>query len=104
MATRLDLPSAKRIEEVLLHTPSPPPMSATFPPASMSRSSSYHGQELKRLVLKGQLVNIVLPDAIPDLEIWIEDLVSAVKSIHHYDDEDVPSVLRYATDGRFIYV
>ena len=98
MATRLNLPSAKRVEEVLLHTTSPPPMSATFPAMTMSRTSSYNSQEIKRLVVNGQLVNVVLPDVIPDLSTWIEDVVSAVRSIRQDDDEDVKLLLGTGRD------
>jgi len=87
MAARLNRPSGKVFEELLLHTPSPPPMSATFPP--MSRSTSYSSQEFKRLVVNGQLVNVILPGIVPDMSTWIEDIVSAVRSMQEFEDEDV---------------
>ena len=92
MSMTLDLPAARRIGPLSLPSPSPPVMSASNS-RSVSRSSSYGGQDSKRLVFLGQRVNVILPEKIPDVPEGIDDIQVRLNKIHDVNKNEVGLVL-----------
>jgi hypothetical protein len=81
MTTGLEVPSSRVVGSLpLLPIPSPP-LSAASSAQSMSRNSSFTG-DTKRLVYKGQSVNILLPSSSPDILNENDDVLARVRDIH----------------------
>ena len=90
MTTGLKVPPSRRLGSLPIPSPSPPPLSAASTVQSMSRSSSYNGDS-KRLVYKGQSVNVILPSSSPDISNEVDDVLTRVRDIHLDSPEDVSS-------------
>jgi len=85
MALKIDLRSSRRNETNLL-----PSLAATETNAAldMSPSSSSSGTS-RRLVFRGQGVNVVLPSVIPEITWEVGDILEMVSKIHSFGNEEV---------------
>jgi hypothetical protein len=89
MASNLNVSLLQRGDLLPSPTPSSPPASAASNTPTMSRSSSFHGQESKQLAFRGQSVKVILPDIPAEMIRWIDDVLSKVADIHEPEDEEV---------------
>jgi hypothetical protein len=89
MSMNLDLPSGRGVDSLSIPSPSPPPMSTTSNLRSVSRSSSWSGQDSTLLSFRGNVVNVILPSVTPEMSQWIDDILLKVRNIHDYEDEEV---------------
>ena len=95
MSTTLDLPIVQRVGSLPLPSPSPPPFMTASNSRSVSRSSSYGGQDSKRLVFQGQVVNVILPEKTPDVPEELDDIQIRVKKIHDVQEDEVDFIFGF---------
>ena len=100
MSTNLDLPTARRVGSLSIPSLSPPSVSTASNSRSGSRSSSYSGQDSKRLSFRGQSVKVILPSITPEISQWIDDVLLNVKNIHELVQEGVRTLLCTVIDNR----
>jgi hypothetical protein len=89
MSTTLYPPSAQMVGSLPTPTHTPSPVLTASNTPNMSRSSSYNGQESKRLVYCGQSMRVVLPESIVETSDCLKDVMSKVVDIHTPDENDV---------------
>jgi hypothetical protein len=89
MSMNLDLPSVRGADSLSVPSQSPPPMSTASNLRSVSRSSSWSGQDSTLLSFRGNVVNVILPSVAPEMSQWIDDILLKVRNIHDYEDEEV---------------
>ena len=68
---------------------SSPSTSGTSGSQSISRINSHVSEHSKKLVYKGQNVNVILPDVEPDTPISRDEIWPRVENIHNYDGQEV---------------
>ena len=89
MSMNLDLPPGRRVNSLPIASPSPSPMSTVSNLRSVSRTSSWSGQDSTLLSFRGNMVNVILPSVTPEMSQWIDDIIVKVRNIHDYEDEEV---------------
>ena len=85
MALKIDLRNPRRSDPSLLSSPVAAEQHAAM---DLSRSSSSSGTA-RRLVFRGQGVNIVLPNVIPEITWEISDILDMVSKIHKFGKDEV---------------
>lgn len=85
MALKIDLRNPRRSDVSLLPSPGP---AEGYAAADVRRSSSASGTG-RRLVFRGQGVNVVLPSVSPEVTLEGSDVLDMVEKIHTLGKEEV---------------